>query len=51
MSPNGEKATKNPLNVIAAAGLALGGLFGVMGTMVAARKIFNRHSGRSTGLV
>ncbi len=39
MSPNGEKATKNPLNVIAAVGLALGGLFGMMGTMVAARNL------------
>ena len=39
MSPNGEKATKNPLNVIAAVGLALGGLFGMLGTVVAARNL------------
>jgi len=39
MSANVEPGTKNPLNVIAAVGLALGGLLGMAGTMVAARNL------------
>jgi hypothetical protein len=39
MSASAETGMKNPLNVIAAIGLALGGLFGMLGTMVAARNL------------
>ena len=39
MRVNGETGTKNPMNLIAAVGLALGGLFGMAGTMVAARNL------------
>lgn len=39
MSADKGTRTKNPLNVIAAVGLALGGLFGMLGTLVAARNL------------
>jgi hypothetical protein len=39
MSASAETGVKNPLNVIAAIGLALGGLFGMLGTMVPARNL------------
>jgi len=39
MSADKGTGTKNPLNVIAAVGLALGGLFGMLGTLVAARNL------------
>ena len=39
MSANGETGTKTPLNIVAAVGLALGGLFGMLGTVVAARNL------------
>ena len=39
MSANGETGTKTPLNIVAAVGLALGGLLGMLGTVVAARNL------------
>jgi hypothetical protein len=39
VSANHETGAKNSVNVIAAVGLALGGLFGMLGTMVAARNL------------
>ena len=39
MNIDNETGLKNPLNAVAAAGLALGGLFGMLGTMVAARNL------------
>jgi hypothetical protein len=39
MSANNETGMKTPLNALAAVGLALGGLFGMAGTMVVARNL------------
>ena len=39
MSASNETVIKSSLNIIAAVGLAFGGLFGMLGTMVATRKL------------